>query len=92
LSVGSELTLFSQGMIEGKNVFDRMTRPSFWGDVTAGKFNSLLNVYLSSLVEAARKSFRGQLTYFSLPFEAVDWKPFDFFGVDHYRDARIKNS
>jgi len=91
-SLGSELTLFSQGMIEGKNVFDRMSRPSFWGDIMAGKHNGPLNAYLSNLCEAARKSFRGPLTYFSLPFENVDWKPFDFVGIDHYRDARIKDS
>ncbi|MGA2663592.1 MAG: abortive infection protein [Nitrososphaerales archaeon] len=87
LSVGSELTLFSQGMIEGKNVFDRISRPSFLGDVMTGKHDGPLNAYLSNLSEAAGKSFRGPLTYFSLPFESVDWRPFDFFGVDHYRDA-----
>jgi len=91
LSVGTELTLFSQGMIEGKNVFDRISRPSFSNEIAAGKYNAPLNAYLSNLSEAARKSFRGQLTYFSLPFEAVDWKPFDFFGVDHYRDAQNKD-
>jgi len=91
-SVGSELTLFSQGMIEGKNVFDRISRPSFLGDIMAGKYNGPLNVYLSNLSEAARKLFRGPLTYFSVPFETIDWKPFDFVGVDHYRDARIKDS
>ena len=52
-SVGSELTLFSQGMIEGKNVFDRISRPSFWGDIMAGKHNGPLNAYLSNLSEAA---------------------------------------
>jgi hypothetical protein len=90
-SVGSELTLFSQGMIEGKNVFDRISRPSFGGDIMAGKQNGPLNAYLSNLSEAAT-SFRGPLTYFSLPFEAVEWEPFDFVGVDHYRDARIKDA
>ena len=89
-SVGSELTLFSQGMIEGKNVFDRISRPSFWSDMMAGKHNGPLNAYLSNLSEAARKSFRGPLTYFSVPFETIEWKPFDFVGVDYYRDARIQ--
>ena len=91
-SVGSELTLFSQGMIDGKNVFDRLTRPAFWSEVMAGKHNPPLNAYLSDLSEAARKSFHGSLTYFSVPFEIVDWKPFDYVGVDHYRDARIKDA
>ena len=89
-SVGSELTLFSQGMIEGKNVFDRMNNPSFLSDIRAGKHNSPLNSYLSNLSDAA-KSFQGPMTYFSLPFENVDWKLFDYFGVDHYRDARSKD-
>lgn len=92
LSVGSELTLFSQGIVEGRDVFDRMSRPSIWPDITAGKHNGPLNAYLSKLNEVAREVFRGQLTYFSLPFEAVDWKPFDFVGVDHYRDARTKDT
>jgi hypothetical protein len=26
-----------------------------------------------------------------LPWEAVDWSLFDFVGVDHFRDARIKD-
>ena len=90
-SVGSELSLFSQGMIEGKNVFDRISRPSFGGDIMAGRQNGPLNAFLSNLCEAA-ESFLGPLTYFSLPFEAVNWKPFDFVGVDHYRDAQNKDS
>lgn len=91
-SVGSELTLFSQGMVDGDGVFDRISRPSFWGDITAGRHNGPLNAYLSNLSRAARKSFHGPLTYFSVPFEAVDWEPFDFVGVDHYRDARVKDA
>ena len=92
LSVGSELTLFSQGIVEGRNVFDRISRPSLWAGVAAGKPSVPLNAYLSNLTEAAKRSFRGPLTYCSLPFEAVRWKQFDFVGVDHYRDARNKDS
>jgi len=91
-SVGSELTLFSQGMVEGDSVFTRMSRPSFWPDIMAGKHNLPLNAYLSDLSEAARKVFHGPLTYFSVPLETVDWNPFDFVGVDHYRDARIRDA
>ncbi|MGH9918804.1 MAG: abortive infection protein, partial [Nitrososphaerales archaeon] len=91
LSVGSELTLFMQGIVEGKNVFDRMNTPSFLENIRAGKHNAPLNAFLKQASEASRGVFHGPLTYFSLPFEAVDWKPFDFFGVDHYRDARIRD-
>jgi len=91
-SAGSELTLFSQGIVEGRNVFDRMSRPSFWRDIMVGKHNGALNAYLSKLSETAKRAFHGPLTYFSLPFEAVNWKPFDFVGVDHYRDARVRDA
>ena len=91
-SVGSELTLFSQGMVDGDSVFERMSRPSFWHDVMAGKHNGPLNAYLSKLNGAARNVFHGPLTYFSVPLETVDWKQFDFVGVDHYRDARVKDA
>jgi hypothetical protein len=91
-SLGSELTLFSQGMVEGESVFDRMSRPSFWGDMKAGKHNGPLNAYLAKLNEATRRIFHGPLTYFSVPLETVDWRPFDFVGVDLYRDARIKDA
>jgi len=91
LSVGSELTLFSQGVVEGRNVFDRMLRPSLWNDIAMGRHNDALNTYLSKLIQAARITFQGPLTYCSLPFEAVNWRPFDFVGVDYYRDARIKD-
>jgi hypothetical protein len=91
-SVGSELTLFSQGMVEGESVFDRMSRPSFWGDMKAGKHNGPLNAYLANLNEATRNVFHGPVTYFSVPLETVNWRLFDFVGVDHYRDARFKDA
>jgi hypothetical protein len=91
-SVGSELTLFSHGIVEGNGVFDRMSHPSFWNVIGAGKHNGPLNAFLSSLSEIAKEAFHGPLTYFSVPFEAVNWKPFDFIGVDYYRDARVKDT
>jgi hypothetical protein len=90
-SVGSELTLFSQGMLEGSNVFERLSRPSFLRDVMAGKHNAPLNAYLSKLTKAAREAFHGPLTYCAVPFEAVDWQRFDLVGIDHYRDTQTKD-
>ena len=91
-SVGSELTLFSNGIVEGTGVFDRLSRPSFLDVIRFGKHNGPLNAFLLRLSEIAKEGFHGPLTYFSVPFEGVDWKPFDFVGVDHYRDARVKDA
>lgn len=91
LSVGSELTLFMQGVIEGRNITKRMGYPSFWENAKAGTHNKPLNAFLARATEAVRRVFHGRLTYASLIWEAVDWSLFDVIGVDHYRDACIKD-
>jgi len=90
-SVGSELTLFMQGIIEGSNIFERMNDPSFLETIKAGKHNQALNAFLEKANKSVREVFEGPITYFSVPLETVDWTPFDFVGVDLYRDARIKD-
>ncbi len=90
-SLGSELTLFMQGIVEGNNFFERMNNPSFWENVKAGKHNKPLNAFLAKANEAVRQEFHGKVTYFSVPLETVDWSILDFVGVDLYRDARIKD-
>jgi hypothetical protein len=91
-SVGSELTLFMRDIVPGRNFFERMNNPSFWEDIKSGKHNPRLNEFLAKASEAVRKEFHGQITYFSAPLETVEWRPFDFVGVDMYRDARIRDS
>jgi hypothetical protein len=91
LSVGSEATLFTQGIVEGENFMQRLNNPSFWMNIQAGKHNEPLNAFLARACRVVRQTFKGEVTYFSVPFEKVDWGPFDFVGVDLYRDIRIKN-
>jgi len=91
-SVGSELTLFMHGIVEGANFFERMNNPFFWEIIQSGQHNKTLNHFLSKATNAVREVFHGPLTYFSVPLEIVDWGPFDFVGVDLYRDARIKDA
>jgi AcrR family transcriptional regulator len=92
LSVGSEATLFMQGMVEGENFMQRMNNPMFWENIKAGKHNEPLNAFLAQACRTVRKTFKGQVTYFSVPLERVDWSLFDFVGVDLYRDVRIKSA
>jgi hypothetical protein len=90
LSVGSELTLFMKGIVEGDNFFERMNNPSFLESVRAGRHNEPLNAFLKKACEEVRENFRGEVVYFSVPFEKVNWGIFDYAGIDLYRDGRSK--
>ncbi len=84
LSIGSELTLFMQGIIEGANLMERMSNPSFWENIRAGVHNKPLNEFLTMANEAVRQVFHGKVTYMSAPLETVDWSIFDFACVDMF--------
>ena len=88
-SVGSELTLFMRGIVPGRSLVSRVRKfrkhPDRYRDETR------LNTFLESAAARVRRHFHGPLTYASLVWEDVDWTPFDIVGVDHYRDARIKD-
>ena len=85
---GSELTLFMPGILPGKTIPERVQNfkadPALLG-------NGKLKAYLADLVPRVRAVFDGALIYASLVFEQVDWGPFDYVGVDHYRDSRVKD-
>lgn len=90
LSVGSELTLFMRGFIPGKTVLERLASKSLPQIIRSGAHNAPLNAFLGRAAATVRREFHGPLTYASLPFESVDWKPFDFVGGDFYWDARSR--
>jgi hypothetical protein len=91
LVLASELTLMMHGIVPG-NDFAKRTREAFTrmkaGDHSA---NDRLNDFLGRASTAVRGVYHGPLTYASLIWEHVDWDRFDLIGVDHYRDARIKD-
>jgi hypothetical protein len=89
---GTEATLFTRGIVPGNTIAKRFTSPANQQAMKAGKHNAPLNDYLARVCQAVRAVFGGQLSYASLPFEAVDWDLFDIIGIDHYRDARVKDS
>jgi hypothetical protein len=84
-SIGSELTLFMQGIIEGSNVIERLAHPSFRETIMSGKGNASLNAFLAKASSAVRHVFNGDVVYASVPFEKVDWSLFDMVCVDLYR-------
>lgn len=105
--IGGELTLFMNGIVEGKNVTERMTNlmKKFRSEnhtvqanisesvsrVKAGEQNQILHSFLTKASNSVRQIFHGKLTYASLVWEAVDWNLFDYVGVDGYRNERIKD-
>jgi hypothetical protein len=90
LIVGSELTLFMRGIVPGRSIEDRARHAMASARAGDRSFNDRLNAVLSRTSQAVRAAFSGPVTYASLAGERVDWAPFDFIGVDHYREARIK--
>ena len=90
-SVGSELTLFMRGIVEGDNFLERLQSPSFPERVRSGAHNAPLDAFLAKANDAVRQVFKGDVTYASVPLETVDWSRFDVVGVDLYRDARIRD-
>jgi hypothetical protein len=91
LSVGSEVTLFMNGIVPGNTVFERLSHPQFWETARSGAHNARLNDFLEQAAEQARRRFGGPLTYASVPLEAVDWSRFDLVSVDLYREARVRD-
>jgi len=62
LSVGSEVTLFTKGIVPGNTFVERLRNPSLRETVKAGKHNKLLDAFLAKANEAVRQVFHGQVT------------------------------
>jgi hypothetical protein len=84
---GTESTLFTQGIVPGRSVNQRVERIRQAG-LRSGPYAKELQAYLAEAAQRVRKVFHGPLTYASTPVEVVDWSLFDFIGVDHYRTSK----
>jgi len=85
LNVGCELSLFMKGILPGKDFLWRMRGLMvYW--LAMPVFNRRLNAYLQTAAQTAREYFNGPITYSAGEWEGVDWEPFDYVGVDYYRD------
>ncbi len=59
MSVGSELTLFMRGIVEGRMLMGRAKNAMQGGIVREGKHNKPPNAYLGKVNEAVRGAFHG---------------------------------
>jgi hypothetical protein len=91
LVLGAELSLLNKGFLPGETIADRL---ALLGDRT--RLRDLLaavpprvNEFLGRAVPLVREHFGGKITYAAMPFEGVDWAPFDFVSLDLYRTAAV---
>jgi len=83
LNVGCEYFLFAPGIVPGDTWQERIEKLSR-GEVDFAAATQRLNEFLARAATTARASFRGGITYAAAEFEQVDWRPFDFVGLDYY--------
>jgi len=87
---GSEISMFTNGFMPGRDLAERL---ELLGDpvrlreaIPAAR--AAVREFLAEAVPAVRERFGGPIGYASLPFEDVDWAPFDIIASDAgYRDA-----
>ncbi|WP_328659697.1 hypothetical protein [Streptomyces sp. NBC_00334] len=88
---GSEISLFTVGMLPGDTFEERaavLADPQRLRAALPG-LPARVNAFLGEAVAAVRARFGGRVGYASLPFEGVDWTPFDLVATDAgYRDAQ----
>ena len=89
--LGQELTLFMRGILPGHNLLQRFKDPANKEIIRTGSHRPQLNAFLAQASSTVREVFQGPVTYAALPWEGVDWSPFDMAGVDHYWDVRIQD-
>jgi|SRR5579872_769344 len=93
LLTGSEISLFTAGFIPGDSLEDRLaiiSDPLRLRSIIAD-VRVRLNGFLGRAVGTVRARFHGPVSYASLPFERVDWGPFDIISTDAaYRSAATK--
>jgi hypothetical protein len=85
---GSEISLFTDGFLPGSTPAERLADPQRLRAALPG-LPAKINAFFGKSVIAVRAEFSGQIGYASLPFEGVDWAPFDIVATDAaYPNAR----
>lgn len=89
---GAELSLFNRGFLPGDSMEERtgrlLRREPGMRELLAG-VPARINDFLARAVTVVRERFGGKVTYASIPFEGVDWTPFDIVSVDLHRSKEI---
>jgi hypothetical protein len=92
LVTGAELSLFTLGFLPGDTIDERLrilspAHPELREAIAA--LPARINDLLGKAAALVRQRFGGRITYAAIPFEGVDWTPFDFVSVDAYRSSEV---
>lgn len=88
---GAELSLFTVGFLTGdtlKERLDLLAAPHRLRELLP-QVPPRINDFLGKAAATVRERFGGKISYASIPFEGVDWTPFDFISVDAYRSSAV---
>ena len=88
---GAELSLMCPGFLPGDAIDARIAaligaehKRELVTDVSAR-----VDAFLKTALSPIREHFGGRVTYAAVPFERIDWAPFDIVSADLYRSAEI---
>ena len=91
---GAELSLMNHGFLPGDSALERldaMLRQPHGRRERMVEASARVNDFLGKSAALVRERFGGRVTYAAVPFERVDWTPFDIVSLDLYRSAEIAN-
>ncbi|HEX6446257.1 MAG TPA: hypothetical protein VF053_14275 [Streptosporangiales bacterium] len=89
---GAELSLMNEGFLPGASVTERLDPLLNEPDRLPERIREVsvrVDEFLRAAVALVRERFGGRISYAAIPFERIDWTPFDFVGVDLYRSAEV---
>lgn len=92
LVAGAELSIFTSGFLPGDAVKDRVAgllRRDGRSRELIKAVPPAINDFLANIVKVIRKDFTGTVTYAAIPFEGVDWTPFDIISLDLSRSKEV---
>lgn len=87
LTLGAEMSVWNHGFLPGETFRDRIPdlNPLNLEYVELlQRAPALLDAFFAEAVPRVRERFGGPIGYASLPFEQIDWSPFDYASVDLY--------
>ncbi|QVI19648.1 hypothetical protein KHQ06_25210 [Nocardia tengchongensis] len=89
---GVELSLMNRKFLPGDTVWERLEfllgNPETRGERLA-ELIGRLDRFLGEAVAVVREHFGGKLTYCAIPFERINWAPFDIMAIELIRSAEV---